>query len=70
MVYDRGRVRLESRIGGTAASTAMVPGYNRNWPWARVEMELLPTGKVNAWLYGHKDTRFKSASASVAVPAN
>ena len=70
MVYDRGRVRLESRIGGTAASTAMVPGYNRNWPWARVEMELLPTGKVNAWLYGHKDTRSRGASASVAVPAN
>ena len=70
MVYDRGRVKLESSIGGTAASTAMVPGYNRNWPWARVEMELLPTGKVNAWLYGHKDTRFKGASASATVPAN
>ncbi|MYH17773.1 MAG: hypothetical protein F4132_01545 [Gemmatimonadetes bacterium] len=70
MVYENGRVKLESRIGGTAASRAMAPGYNRNWPWARVEMELLPTGKVNAWLYGHKDTRFKGASASVAVPAN
>ncbi|MXW04498.1 MAG: hypothetical protein F4Z81_05455 [Gemmatimonadetes bacterium] len=70
MVYDRGRVKLERSIGGTAASTAMVPGYNRNWPWARVEMELLPTGKVNAWMYGHKDTRFKSASASATVPAN
>ncbi|MDE2726623.1 MAG: DUF6443 domain-containing protein, partial [Gemmatimonadota bacterium] len=70
MVYENGRVKLESSIGGTAASTAMVPGYNRNWPWARVEMELLPSGKVNAWLYGHKDTRFKSASASATVPAN
>ena len=70
MVYENGRVKLESRIGGTAASTAMVPGYNRSWPWARVEMELLPTGKVNAWLYGHKDTRFKGASASATVPAN
>ena len=70
MVYENGRVMLESRISGTAASTAMVPGYNRNWPWARVEMELLPAGKVNAWLYDHKDTRFRSASASVAVPAN
>ena len=70
MVYDRGRVKLESSIGGTAASTAMVPGYNRGWPWARVEMELLPTGKMNAWLYGHEDTRSRGASASVAVPAN
>ena len=69
MVYENGRVKLESSIGGNAASTAMVPGYNRNWPWARVEMELLPTGKVNAWMYGHKDTRFKGASASVAVPS-
>ena len=32
-------------------------------------MELVPTGKVNAWLYGHRDTRFKGASASVAVPS-
>ena len=70
MVYENGRVKLESSIGGTAASTTMVPGYNRNWPWARVEMELLPTGKVNAWMYSHRDTRFRSASASVAVPAN
>ncbi|MCY3771229.1 MAG: DUF6443 domain-containing protein [Gemmatimonadetes bacterium] len=70
MVYENGRVKLESRIGGNAASTAMVPGYNRNWPWARVEMELLPAGRVNAWMYGHEDTRFRSASASVAVPAN
>ncbi|MYG14999.1 MAG: hypothetical protein F4207_01040, partial [Gemmatimonadetes bacterium] len=70
MVYDRGRVKLESRIGGTSASTAMVPGYNRNWPWARVEMELVPSGRVNAWMYNHRDTRFKGASASVAVPAN
>ena len=70
MVYDRGRVKLESSIGGSAATRAMAPGYNASWPWARVEMELLPTGKVNAWLYGHEDTRFKSASASVAVPAN
>ncbi|MXZ75026.1 MAG: hypothetical protein F4Z03_07960 [Gemmatimonadetes bacterium] len=70
MVYDRGRVMLESRIGGTAASRAMVPGYNSSWPWARVEMELLPTGKVNAWLYGHEVTRFKGASASATVPAN
>ncbi|MCY3713101.1 MAG: hypothetical protein OXH02_07415 [Gemmatimonadetes bacterium] len=70
MVYENGRVKLESSIGGTAASTAMVPGYNRNWPWARVEMELLPSGWVNAWLYSHEVTRFKGASASVAVPAN
>ena len=70
MVYENGRVKLESSIGGNAASTAMVPGYNRNWPWARVEMELLPTGKVNAWLYGHKDTRSRGASASATVPAN
>ena len=70
MVYENGRVKLESSIDGTAASTAMVPGYNRNWPWARVEMELLPTGRMNAWMYGHKDTRFKSASASATVPAN
>ncbi len=70
MVYENGRVKLESRIGGAAASTAMVPGYNSNWPWARVEMELLPTGTVNAWMYGHKDTRFKGASASAIVPAN
>ena len=70
MVYENGRVKLESSIGGTAASTTMVPGYNRNWPWARVEMELLPTGKVNAWMYSHRDTRFKSASASATVPAN
>jgi len=33
-------------------------------------MELLPTGKVNAWLYGHKGTRSRGASATVAVPAN
>ena len=70
MVYDRGRVRLESRIGGTAASRAMAPGYNPGWPWARVEMELLPTGKVNAWMYGHKDTRSRGATTSVAVPEN
>ena len=70
MVYDRGSVRLESRIEGSAASRAMSPGYIRSWPWARVEMELVPSGKVNAWLYGHEDTRFKSAIASVAVPAN
>ncbi|MDE2728416.1 MAG: hypothetical protein OXI19_10345, partial [Gemmatimonadota bacterium] len=29
MVYENGRVKLESRIGGTASSTAMVPGYSR-----------------------------------------
>ena len=69
MVYDRGSVRLESRIDGNAASTAMSPGYNPGWPWARVEMELLPSGTVNAWLYGHRDTRFRGASASVAVPS-
>ena len=34
MVYENGRVKLESRIGGTASSTAMVPGYSRRWPWA------------------------------------
>ena len=70
MVYENGRVKMESRIGGSAASTAMVPGYNSSWPWARVEMELVPSGRVNAWMYNHRDTRFKSASASVAVPAN
>ncbi|MYH19760.1 MAG: hypothetical protein F4132_11695, partial [Gemmatimonadetes bacterium] len=70
MVYENGRVKMESRIGGSAASTAMVPGYNSSWPWARVEMELVPSGRVNAWMYNHRDTRFKGASASVAVPAN
>ena len=47
-----------------------MPGYSRSWPWARVEMELLPTGTVTAWLYGHETTRFKGASRSVTVPAN
>ncbi len=69
-VYENGSVKLESSIDGTAASSAFVPGYNRNWPWARVEMELLPSGKVNAWVYDHETTRFKGSSASVAVPEN
>ncbi|MCY3772042.1 MAG: hypothetical protein OXG98_08485 [Gemmatimonadetes bacterium] len=69
MVYDGGSVKLESSISGSTASTAMAPGYNRNWPWARVEMELVPSGKVNAWLYGHRDTRFKGAKGSVTVPS-
>ena len=70
MVYDSGSVKLESSIDGSTASTSMVPGYVRSWPWARVEMELLPTGAVNAWVYGHRDTRFKGSDASVTVPAN
>lgn len=70
MVYDGGSVKLESSIGGSAASSNFVPGYSRSWPWARVEMELLPSGEVNAWLYGHETTRFKGASKSVAVPEN
>ena len=70
VVYENGSVKLESRIGGIAASPAFEPGYSAGWPWARVEMELLPTGTVNAWLYDHRQTRFKGASASVAVPAN
>ena len=70
IVYNSGSVRLESSIGGSAASSAMAPGYNEGWPWARVEMELLPTGTVNAWLYGHRDTRFKGASATASVPEN
>lgn len=32
MVYDRGRVRIQSRIDGQTASSAMSPEYNRNWP--------------------------------------
>ena len=70
VVYENGSVKLESSIDGTAASSAFVPGYSRSWPWARVEMELLPTGTVTAWLYGHETTRFKGASRSVTVPAN
>ena len=70
VVYENGSVKLESRVDGQTASSAFVPGYIRRWPWARVEMELLPTGTVNAWLYGHETTRFKGASASVSVPAN
>ncbi len=70
MVYENGSVKLESSIDGTAASSAFVPGYNRSWPWARVEMELLPSGTVTAWLYGHETTRFKGTSRSVTVPAN
>ena len=70
MVYENGSVKLESSIDGTAASSAFVPGYNRSWPWARVEMELLPSGTVNAWMYGYEDTRFKGAKASVTVPAD
>ena len=70
VVYENGSVKLESSIDGTDASSAFVPGYSRSWPWARVEMELLPTGTVTAWLYGHETTRFKGASRSVTVPAN
>ena len=70
VVYENGSVRLERSIGGSAASSAMAPGYNETWPWARVEMELLPTGTVNAWLYGHRDTRYKGASATASVPEN
>ena len=70
VVYENGNVKLESSIDGTAASSAFVPGYSRSWPWARVEMEMLPTGTVTAWLYGHETTRFKGASRSVTVPAN
>ena len=68
MVYENGTAKLESSIDGQTSSTAMVPGYIRSWPWARVEMELLPTGMVNAWVYGHNDTRFKGSEGSVAVP--
>ena len=70
VVYENGSVKLESSIDGTAASSVFVPGYSRSWPWARVEMELLPSGTVTAWLYGHETTRFKGASRSVTVPAN
>ena len=70
IVYDNGSVKLESSIGGRTSTNAFVPGYNPGWPWARVEMELLPTGTVNAWLYGHRDTRFMGASATASVPAN
>ena len=70
MVFEDGRVRLERAMGGVTSSSRMAPGYHRGWPWARVEMELLPSGKVNAWVYDHDTTRFKGASASVAVPAN
>ncbi len=70
VVYENGSVKLESNMDGTAASSVFVPGYSRSWPWARVEMELLPTGTVTAWLYGHETTRFKGASRSVTVPAN
>ena len=37
--------------------------------WARVEMELLPTGTINAWVYGHRETRFKGSDDSFTVPA-
>ena len=70
VVYENGSVKLESSIDGTAASSVFVPGYSRSWPWARVEMELLPTGTVTAWLYGHETSRFKGASRSVTVPAD
>ncbi len=70
VVYENGSVSLESSIDGRTSTNAFVPGYNASWPWARVEMELLPTGTVNAWLYGHRDTRFKGASATASVPAN
>ena len=70
VVYENGSVSLESSIDGRTSTNAFVPGYNPGWPWARVEMELLPTGAVNAWLYGHRDTRFMGASATASVPAN
>ena len=70
VVYENGSVKLESSIDGTAPSSAFVPGYSRSWPWARVEMELLPTGTVTVWLYGHETTRFKGASRSITVPAD
>ena len=70
MVFEDGLVKLESSINGSAASASMGLRYNRSWPWARVEMELLPKGAVTAWLYDHETTRFKGASRSVIVPAN
>ena len=70
MVFEDGGVKLESSIDGSATSASMGLRYNRSWPWARVEMELLPTGAVTAWLYDHETTRFKGASRSVTVPAN
>ena len=70
MVFEDGGVKLESSIDGSATSASMGPRYSRSRPWARVEMELLPSGKVNAWVYDHETTRFKGASRSVTVPAN
>ena len=70
VVYVNGAVTLERSMNGQTTSSAFAPGYSRDWPWARVEMELLPTGIVNAWLYDHETTRFKGASKSVSVPAN
>ena len=70
MVFEDGGVKLESSINGSATSESMGLRYDRSWPWARVEMELLPSGTVTAWLYDHETTRFKGASRSVTVPAN
>ena len=70
VVYENGTAKLESSMDGQTASAAFVPGNIRNWSWARVEMELLPSGAVTAWLYDHETTRFKGASRSVTVPAN
>ena len=70
VVYENGSVKLERSIDGSSSTTAMGLRYSRSWPWARVEMELLPSGTVNAWVYGHNDTRFKGSDASVTVPAN
>ena len=70
VVYENGAVKLERSMNGQTTASAFAPGYSRDWPWARVEMELLPTGIVNAWLYDHETTRFKGASKSVSVPAN
>ena len=70
IVYDDGKIKLESRVGDRSATTAMTPGYKSFWPWARVEMELLPSGAVHAWLYGAKDTRFDYGGHTVSVPRN
>ncbi len=70
VVYENGSVSLESSIDGSSTTNSMGLRYSRSWPWARVEMELLPTGAVTAWLYDHETTRFKGASRSVTVPAN
>ena len=59
VVYENGSVSLESSIDGSSTTNSMGLRYSRSWPWARVEMELLPTGAVTAWLYGHETTRIK-----------